>query len=289
MPKKIGSLIEGLLKKAGFDTSKDELKKIIEISEELPDGAVDALEKSLMTAEAAKSNPDVIKKVKAEIFNGADQKITSIIEELGLEADDDFKNEKNTFEKINRLTKLALDAGMKKSGAGSSKEKTDWAEKEKDYNKQLKELKDNLAAREKEYKETRENDLTSFELQKILGGKNYSFPDEMDAPFKINTALSAVNAELQKKGHCIKRNENGQLVILDKDGNPAYSDRNVALEPNTFIDGVLAQYRLLKVTEEGPAGGSGAGPAGTIIPKGGSGNNAIVSEIGQQMAELGMK
>ncbi|MDF2381318.1 hypothetical protein JMG10_07570 [Nostoc ellipsosporum NOK] len=286
---KLGTLLEKLFKKAGVDTSSDDLKALFDLDTDIPDDVSGKVDKSLLTVDAAKSHSDVIKAIKATTLAGADSKMDELIISLGLQPGEDFVANKNTFEKIGMLTKLALEAGKKAAAPGDKQAADKWAEKEAEYNRQLKELKESITAKESEFAKTRENDLTSFAVKTILSGKDYIFPKEMDSDLKVNTAFGAINNELNKKGFTLKRNEAGQLVILNKDGQPAYSDTNEALEPNTFIDGVLAQNKLLKVNDPNqqqdhqPNGSNGTQ---FIQQPGLKGNSAIVADIDAQIAQL---
>lgn len=284
---KIGTLIEKLLKKAGIDTSIEELKPLFALDTEIADDTVSKVDKSLLTLEAAKNNSEVIKAIKATTLSGADSKLDELITELGLQPSEDFSSNKNTYEKIALVTKLAHEAGKKASGATNKQTADDFTKKEAEYNKQLKELKDSLVAKENEFKTTRENDLTTFELKTILSGKNYIFPAEMDTNLKLSTALGAVQNELSKNGLSIKRNENGQLQIVAKDGTAAYNPKdNVAYEPNTFIDGALAQNKLLKINDASQQQSTASNGTQTIASTTPQGNNNIVAEIEAQLAEF---
>lgn len=283
---KIGTLIEKLLKKAGQDISVEELKPLFALDAEIADDIVAKVDKSLLTIDAAKSNSEVIKAIKATTLSGADSKLDELIAELGLQPSEDFLSNKNTYDKIAVVTKLAHEAGKKTGGATNKQTADDFAKKEADYNKQLKELKDSLVAKENEFKTTRENDLTTFELKTILSGKNYIFPAEMDTNLKLSTALGAVQNELSKNGLSIKRNAAGQLQIVDKDGNPAYNPKdNVAYEPNTFIDGALAQNKLLKINDANQQQTTASG--GTVITQPANASNSkIVAELEAQLAKM---
>ena len=275
---KLGAFLEGIFKKAGIEIT-DELKPLTELDTDITDTVTSQVNKNLLTVTAAISNSEVNKQLRQRILGVADEQMETLIAELGLQPDDAFVANKNTYEKITALTKLALESGKKAAGSNNKTTAEEWQKKEAEYNKQLKELKDGLTAKETEFKTTRENDLTAFELQKILLGKDYIFPAEMDTNLKVNTALGAVQQELTKKGFNIKRNESGQLVIVNKEGQPAYSDTNEALEPNTFIDGALAQNRLLKVSDSSQQQQQGSHGAQTIQNNQQKGNTAILQEI----------
>jgi hypothetical protein len=285
---KIGTLLEKLFKKAGIDTTSEELKQLLAIDTEVAEDTFVKVDKSLLSIEAAKNNSEVVKAIKATTLSGADAKLDELIGELGLQPSEDFLSNKNTFEKIAIVTKLANEAGKKAAGSTNKTTADEFAKKEAEYNKQLKDLKDVIAAKENEFKNTRENDLTSFELQKILLGKDYVFPKEMDTNLKVTTALGAVQNELSKNGLSIKRSENGQLQIVTKEGAPAYNPKdNVAYETNTFIDGALAQNKLLKINDPNQQQqSSGSSGADAIDSKQIQGNNAIVAEIQAQINAL---
>jgi hypothetical protein len=282
---KIGALIEKLLKKAGIDTSTEELKPLFALDAEIADDTVSKVDKSLLTLDAAKNNSEIIKAIKATTLSGADSKLDELITELGLQPSEDFLSNKNTYEKIAIVTKLANEAGKKAGGTGNKQTADEFAKKEADYNKQLKDLKDSLVAKENEFKNTRESDLTTFELKTILSGKNYIFPAEMDTNLKLSTALGAVQQELSKKGFSIKRTEAGHLTIVNKEGQPAYSDNHEALEPNTFIDGALAQNKLLKINDATQQQTTAS--TGTVTTPAAGGNSKIVAELEAQLATMG--
>ena len=61
MAKKTGDLLKEILTKAGIDLTKDEVKKILEIGEEIPDDVYDTVNKALIAVGSAHENTDVIK------------------------------------------------------------------------------------------------------------------------------------------------------------------------------------------------------------------------------------
>ena len=67
---------------------------------------------------------------------------------------------------------------------------------------------------------------------------------------------------------------------MNKEGQPAYSETNEALEPNTFIDGALAQNKLLKINDAGQQQQHQASGGATQIQNNQQrGNNAVLAEI----------
>lgn len=295
---KLGSVLERQFKKLGI-TISDELKALLELDTEVPDDVATQIDKGLMTMDAAKNNPDLIKQFKQSVLAGADAKMDDIIKEVGITVDEGFVNEKNTYEKIALIVKAAVATGTKKAEANQKegvsevlkKEREAFQAKEAEYNRKLAEKEAELTSKVTEFTSTRDNDLTSFELQKLLLGKDYAFPKEMDSSLKVDAALSAVNKDLAIKGLKIKRNEAGQLVITDKDGNKAYNDKHEAYDnTGSYIDGVLTHNKMLNINDpnaqqqQQQQGGSG----GTIIPAGGGGNANpnILADIEAQLATV---
>lgn len=286
---KFGTLLSDLAKKSGVDTTQQEFISLLSHDIEIPDAIADKLNKGLLSIDAAKNNAEVKKAIRAEALNGVDSKITELLEELGIEEVDDITNEKNSFNKIGLLTKKVQALEAKKA---SSSKNTDKAEIEKqiaELQKQLKTEKENFTAKEKEWQSAREGDLTNFDIQKLLLGKDYSLPKEMDRDLVITTAQSAINKALAAKGFKIVRNEQGQLTVVDKDGNKAYSDSHEEIQLPSFIDGALAQNKLLKVNDQNQNGGGNNGQQSQHISSGGNPSNLnTANAIEQQMKELGM-
>ncbi|MEO9145086.1 MAG: hypothetical protein ABI237_05965 [Ginsengibacter sp.] len=296
MAVKTGVLIEKLFKKAGIDTNNEELKPIFAIDTEMPDEYANKVDGALLTLEAAKGNPEINRMLRKSHFDTVDQKLVDIIKESGVTLGDDYEKEPNTLLKIGILSKALIDAGKRKAESTNKegvheqlkKQADEFAGKEATYQKQLKDIADSMSAKEKEFYNTRETDLTEFNLDKVLSGKDYIFPKEMDSDVKVNAAKLAVKNELAKQGLVIKRNEAGQLVITDKEGNPGYTKTHEKVETNSFIDGVLAQNKLLKINDpENNNGNNGSnGTQNNISNNRGNKNTAVINEINAQLAHL---
>lgn len=293
---KLGSILERQFKKLGIEIT-DDLKPLITASAEIevPEETAKKIDQGLLTIEAAKTNPEITKGIKSQALSGADAKMDDIIKEMGITVGDDFVNEKNTYEKISMLSKMLHEQGRKK-GEGNSKdglsetlkkERGEWGAKEADLQKKLKDLADTITAKETEFTNTRQSDLTSFALHKKLFGKDYAFPKDMDNDIKISAAMGVINKKLSSLGAVAKLNEAGQLVITDKDGNKAYTEKHEAIDDvDSFFDGVLTQNKLLNINDpnkqQQSTGSNGAGP----IPPGSGKNIAILNDIEAQLKSL---
>lgn len=281
---KVGQLIANLAKKLNLDTTSEEFKEVVGISIEIDDETATKIEKGLLTIDAAKAHKDVRKVIRAEVLNGVDATLAELVEELGVEVDDDFKNETNSFTKIGKLAKRIKDIESKK--AANPEQKKEIEKQIEKLNAELRDAKKAIADKEAEFKLIRDNDLTNFELQKILLGKNYALPKEMDSDLKVQTALNAVNRELTKKGFKIARTEDGQLTVLTKEGLEAYNEKNEAVKLSDFIDSALAVNKLLAISDPNQQGGGNNGQHQQHYHSSNGGvqpNNAILAEIDAQL------
>lgn len=301
--KTIGNLIEGLFKKIGVDPTKvDILKPLLELPTEIADEYATKLETSLLTVEAAKSNPEVLKVLRQSILSPLDDAMNSIIKEKGLHPGEEFAIEKNTYLKLPMLAKLIEEETAKKA-VGQSKEgvnetlkkqSEEFERKEAGYQSQLKEMTEGIKKKENEFSSTRADDLRTFEVHKKLLGKKYSFPEKMDINVKVNSAYGVISTELAKKGWKIIRDEIGQLKIVDKDDSPVYNDKRDLVQTDSFFDAALAENGLLQINDPQQQSninnGAAANNNGNAFNNGNSNNrqrnNAAIQELETQIQNL---
>lgn len=290
---KFGTLLNSLAKKSGIDTAQKEFIDLLSTDIEIPDAIANGIDRGLMNLDAAKANADVRKAIRTEALNGVDSKVAELLEELGIEDKADIDGTKNSYDKISKLAHTVKALEAKKATSGKGADKDAYERQIAELNNQIKEVKTSLTAKEKEYQQAREDDLTNFEMHKKLVGKNYALPAEMDGDLKLNLVQSAVNKELSKKGFKLVRDaENGSLKLVNKEGVPAYNDKNEPLEIDSFIDGALAQNKLLKVNDQSQQQQQqgGGNTASHTTGNGGQQQNPqyqqIVQQLDQQIAEM---
>lgn len=284
---KFGTLLSNLAKKAGVDTSTPEFISLLSHDIDIPDATASAIEKNLMDVNAAKANVQVRNALRTEALNGVDSKVDELLAEMGLTDEDstDIKAEKNSYEKVAKLTRKVKELEEKKSKTGKGADKEAYEKQIRELNDSIKAVKADLVKKEKEFNDAREGDLTNFEQYKLLLGKNYVFPDDMDTELKLQTALAAVNKSLQKDGFKMVRDaETGLLTVQKKDGTQAYNDKNELVQAGSYIDGALAQNKLLKVTDSNHSGGQGNNNSHS--QSGGGGGQQQSAQQRQMISEL---
>lgn len=283
MPK-LGTVLETIFKKAGIDTKETTLAPVFANDTEISEDIEKALGTGLLTVAAAKSNPDITKYFRQSILGIADKKMDEIITEMGLQPDDAFVANTNTYEKLGLLTKMIHEAGKKGAKAGDK----DWTAKELEYQNQLKTLKEGFDTKEKGWSEREATINRDAELRTILSGFNYALPKEMALGNKVKLAQSVILDKLAAQGLTLKFDTTlGKNIIVNADGQPAYNDKHEAITPDTFYSAALAGDKLLAVNDLNDQvitpGQPGApitvpGAAATVV-----GNKAILGEIDEQL------
>lgn len=267
MPK-IGTLLSSLAVKAGIPADHKALIDILskaelanaEISEEIGG----ALESGLISMDAAKNNPTLKAHYFAQALNGVDAETTRIMDEYGFDEDAkaELLAEKSSMKRVNALAQK-IKALEERKAAATKKDQPDLQEK---INALQKEKADAVKAMEQKIAElqaTHENDITSMAKRNILAAKNYA-ASHLPADVNITTADILINRELETAGAKIVR-KNGVLALVNAtDPNMDYYDKsNNRPTVEQFIDGVLAQNKLLAVSNAQAAGnGQGAMPNG---------------------------
>lgn len=255
---KAGEFLNKLATKSGISSTDKALVDLLSKSEfanaEIPDEMANTIETSLMTAEAAKSHPEVIKKIKSEALNGADAVIDRMLKENGYDEAEiaDIKNDKNTYQRIEKTLKYIKDAEAKKAGASAP----DKAALQKQIDELHGKLKTTIEGHEKSVKEIQskyEGEMIDLEVQGLLAAKKYSLPEEMSPALKHQIALNAVKAELTAKGFQIVKNPNTKTLEVKRlDGSDAYDAKNNKIDLTQLVDGALAQNQLLQVSKQDP-------------------------------------
>jgi hypothetical protein len=258
---KLNAFLTSLAKKTGLDLTKPEFKDALSSEIEIPDAMATTIETGLMNEEAAKNNSRIRSAIKAEVYNGVDSDVNSVIEELGL--DDDAKttvlSEKKSIDRIKKLASHLTEQSKKAAKEGDKTQADALKKQVQELNDQIKTIKQTSQQQIDQLKADNENSLIGFNVKALLGTKQFVLPDAMSPAEKVEMVYSILNNELSNKGLKLIR-ENGNLKLQKTDGTEAYDDKNNKLELPSFIDGALAQRGLLKVSDpkQGQQGNGGA-------------------------------
>jgi hypothetical protein len=285
---KAGEFLNKLATKSGITVTDKNLIDALSKSEfanvEINDELVNTIDSALMTVDAAKAHPDVLKKIKTEALNGADAVIDRALTEMGYTDEDiaEIKADKNTYSRIEKATKLIKTLESKKAGA-SAPDKAAFQKQIDDLNAKIRETTATHETAITTLKTQYEEELTSLELSNLISSKKLSLPDDMAPALKNKIALDAVKNDLKAQGFQIVKT-NGTLEVKRTDGTDAYDAQNRKVDLTNFIDGALAQNKLLAVNNPNP-------PTPPVPPIPGQQNpvvnQAAIDMIDKQIAEAG--
>lgn len=284
---KIGEFLNKIATKGGISATDKHLIDVLAKPElatiEIDDAVANQIDAALMTVEAAKSHPEVLKKIKTETLNGADSVIDRTLTELGYSDEEiaDIKADKNTYSRIEKTAKLIKSLEAKKAGANAPDKAA--------FQKQIDELNGKLRTTAEQHdkvvnelKSQHEAEVIDLELSNLVSSKKLSLPEEMDPTLKHQIAVNAVKADLKAKGfQIVKNKETRSLEVKRLDGTDAYDEKNNKVDLKQLTDGALAQNKLLAVTVPDPP----APPAPPVPGKGAPVvNQAAIDMIDAQIA-----
>lgn len=288
---KAGDFLNKLATKSGIASTDKNLIELLSKSEfanmEINDELAGSIDKSLMTLEAAKSHPEVVKKIKGETLNGADAIIEKTLATMGYSDEEiaDIKSDKNTFNKIEK-TALLIKALEGKKSAAASPDKAAYQKQIDELNAKLRETAEASDQKIQDLTSKYTAQVTDMKVKNLIAAKKLALPDTMDPELKSEIALNAVKAELTKQGFQIV-NTNGNLEVKRADGTDAFDASHRKVDLTGLIDGALSQNSLLVVSDPSKKGIAqpvlipGQGPP--VI------NHQAISIIDQSMEDAGVK
>jgi molybdenum-dependent DNA-binding transcriptional regulator ModE len=255
--KNLGQLINHLAKKAGLDTSDQNLINLLSNSEltkiTLHSDVVKAFDENLLSVTQAQDNHPLIgTKYKAEALNPIDKKLETLAEELGF--DDATKQElagiRNSYKKLEVFTAKfnELKENAVKEAAKGKGDQTSAA-----LQKQVDELLQKMQAEKKSSEEAiqriqgeRKGDKIKFNLRSMLNNSKTIY-DNLDPAIKAAAIEAILNKGLQDKEADFDFDEKDEFIVKKKDGTNLVGANHSKYTPQTLIDEILAQNKVLVV------------------------------------------
>jgi hypothetical protein len=287
MPVKIGTLLNNLAKKAGYNTESPEFTDILSANLEIPDELNEALNSRLLTEESAKNSPALKKHFRSSILDGVDKNILSLFDEF--EFDDATRQEitgiENTYERIPALAKKIRDLEGQKASAG----KTDKAQLQEQINRLNQEKAQLIKQYDDQIKSIRQeaqNEITTTLFRNSLAEVDLA-EDQFDRETMLTLAEQRLNKELAAQGAKVV-NKNGVLTLVQASDEALdfYKD-NKLVSYRDFRDQVLSSAKIIKVNK--PAGQTGTQTSNgntsqTTTAQAAPVNNSLLAKIEQAKA-----
>lgn len=207
-----------------------------------------ALNEGLMTYDSAINNPKVNSHIRATVLNGIDATILKKAQEVGFEQSeiDELKSGETTGKRlISLVEKLERKLATKSAG---KEDKAEWEKK-------VKELHDQLTATEEKYKSELQETKNSFlnkqkniSLDSVLS--QYQYGVELPQDVIKETAKNLIARKLSEKKYRHEFDpEQNKHSLKGEDGLEVYNG-NTALQFSDFVQSILAENKLLKVSGE---------------------------------------
>lgn len=251
MPKQFGTWISELADIAGYDKSK--LIDLLSVNAQIPDDLINAVNSNLMTLDTAKNNIELKKYFHAQALNGIDAELKNVLSEL--ELDDDsrqaIESETSSYKRVSKSLKLVKELEAKKLQANTKGEKTELQKEIDRLNNEIKTTKLQMQEKESEFNSKLESTLTEYQLNSILSSKNYAFGD-MPKDVLTLTAKNLLQSALTSKGVKIVRDNDNLKLVRAEAPDLDYRENNTPVNIGDFVDRVLADNKLLKVSEAEP-------------------------------------
>jgi uncharacterized protein YehS (DUF1456 family) len=246
----LAEFLNGSFTKVGVDVETPALKEIVtkaaalEISDEL----VTKFNSLYMTEAAAKSNPKIIGHFRAQHYNGLDDEIKPLYDELGIP--DDVKaellKETSSTKRVSSMLRKVKELSELKAGATKG-DKAELEKQIKELNGLVKTEKDNAKLEIDKVKNDFDERLKDVYLTQNLSGITYASDSYKDEDFllpktKIAQALKAKNLKVVLDGKEFK---------LQTEQGVAYFDNNQEVNFKSFTDKILADNKYTAVSEPG--------------------------------------
>jgi len=273
---KLGALFKDLAKAAGLNPDDQKYSQIVDSSVEVDDVTANLMRSNLMNMERAKNDPTLKKYYHAQALNAVDAELRSVIDEYGFDQDDvdRFESEKSTYKRLGMVQRRIVELEREKGGGQGDEGRLRDA---------IKELESKLKQQKAEYDSEREGynakiervskdaeaSILDYAINAELKSRQYA-NDKLDPDVNVTVSRVLIEKKLAELGAMIARGDSGGLRLVHKD-NPdqSFMPQNEEVEFGSFVDKILADNNMLKVTTAGANSGGGNNGSGRVIEDGG--------------------
>lgn len=280
-----GEFLSKLASMAGIDATNPALIEILSNSEfsnyKLPDEVTGKINGALLTYDSARNNEGLRRHYHAEILNGLDSNIESVIDRFGVEQDiaDSIRSEKKTTEKYNKLIEKLSDLHSRKAQTTNRTDKKELEDEIGKLNSQVRELNDKLKQAPIERDQFWSDKLKTKAIQNMLAGYNYAGEKDIPKEVLMETASVLLNRKLNENKINVVYSTDQDTVSLKTESGMDYYKDNAPMSFKQFADSVLAESKMLTIPGAS-APTQQAAPTAQAAPQfiGGRGNGPDMSK-----------
>jgi hypothetical protein len=248
----IGELIQQFATASGMPEDNADLKAFLSnptiSGAAIPASISETINKGILTMESAKSNPEIIKHFRANLFDGVDKETTDTLKELGYfdQLKDVLAAEKSTPKKITlALKEIKRLEEAKADGKGGK----DLQEKLNALTKQVNDFNATKAAEIESIKSTLKSEYDSkFEkmaFSQFIGSKKLANPMGLESDILTQIAEAKISKALAEKGYSKALGESG-FTLLNKEGVEVYEGTK-KISFSDFAEKTLTEAKLLEI------------------------------------------
>lgn len=256
--------------KAGVDVTTDAAKAFLEamgtVTTEIPDDMATGIDNRFITIDAAKNNhPDIKFHYTKQALDTIEKTYGPALDELQIPQDlrDQINQEQSTFKRVPLFMKAIKELESKKANA-TKPEMAKITEQIDTLNAQLRAEKETTKKIQDEFAQKEKDMRISNVWTRMIGNQKTVF-DHLDPDLKADAIMTMINKNLQLTNGKVDFDDNGNFVLLKKDGMNYFDSSNTPMNPQQFFDGLLSRNKIL-VTTATPPQGQGATPPTAVPP-----------------------
>lgn len=260
MPVKIGTVLNKLAARLGVDATTPEFIELLSANVDVPDSIASAFETArVLTPDSAKNDPELKKMFFAQALNGVDSRISALLDEYQVPEDlrAEISGAGSTFDKVPLLGKAIKALEAQKVGATAG-EKANLQQQinalQAEKANEIAKINEQHTAEIGQYVER----LQSMAVRGKISGKKLD-TTKFDPETMQDIAFNMLNKALTQKGAKIVNQNDTFVLKRAEDETLDYYENNQAVTLDSFIDQVLANNKLLAVTDPAPAPGNNPG------------------------------
>lgn len=253
MAKKVVDFLKSLIIKAGGNPEDEALQTAlgnISADLEVGDEVTAAIDNGLLSLSTAKNNyPELKNHYFGQAYKGLDAELEALMQAEKL-PDDIVAELKQEGSSTKRAAKLALkikELENKKANANKG-DTSKLNEQITQLNDQLRAEKDAKAQLEQSHKSNIKNVKKTFFLNQLLSGYK-TVHDNLDPETKNIILAAVITKHLKNKKADWDIDDSDNFILAGENGTNIFSDDNRLLTPKTFIEKVLADEKMLMVTD----------------------------------------
>lgn len=250
------NLVELLAQKTGLHTTDPAFVDLLALQAPLPEKLFRDFQSGLgklLTMDEAKANDLLHQHFRKLTLNGIDAELRRVMTDLQLPAATiiELEAEKNSYARVRKLAEH-LHASTNNTAQTAEQLQQEVTRLNSALQQQQQNQQDQLQALQLQ----KEEEMLDFTIRHSLQQKEYAGPAGNKKAQSL-TALHLLHEELAAKQASLIRDPEGMLQLVSSQTKQPYTENNKEITYGDFVDRLLANHNMLKVTDPGATGNGG--------------------------------